>query len=161
LHVLVGPPGAGPPEIGFGGIEYLTMHAWAPTGVLYGFAGTLELGQDETTVPTGSVLLCSRTAACRLTAAFSIDNASQSLNMSAKNATSVVTNAGQLVPSAWTQDAQEFVPVFGFIFTLFVITPLTAAIGVLTDALKEWSPRLRRNRRARKVPTPRRMRDAP
>src|SRR5262245_6109452 len=156
LHVLVGSAGTGlPPAIEFDGVEYLTMHARASAGILYGFAGQLELSPGPTTVPGSPAWLCSKTAPCRLTAVFKIDNASQSLELSAQNVTRVVTNVGQLVPSAWTQNSDKFVPLFRFIFTIFVITPLTPVIGVLTDALKNWSPRPQRDRGARKLPKPR------
>jgi hypothetical protein len=162
LHVLVGPPGTGlPATIEFDRVEYLTMHAWAPAGILYGFAGQLELSPGPSTVPGSPAWLCSNTDPCQLAATFKIDNASQSLELSGQKVTTVVTNGGQLVPSAWNQHSDRFVPLFGFIFTLFVITPLTAVIGVLTDAMKNWSPRRRDDRGPRKLQNPRRVPDAP
>jgi hypothetical protein len=151
LSVLAGPAGMDlPPAVEFDGIAGLQLHARAPAGVLYGFAGQLELTPGPTVVPGNVTLLCSAKAPCPLDAEFDVGAESQSLTVSSNAATSVVTNGGQLVPSAWSQHADIFVPVLGFFFTIFVIPPLGAVIQGLIDALKRWpAPRDGRIKKAK------------
>lgn len=146
LRVQVGPAGSGlPPTVEFSEVEYLHVQAQAPAGILYGFAGQLDLRPGGTTVAGNPSFLCSMHAPCDLSAVFTISNATQSVDVGATKATSVVTNGGQLVPSAWAQNTDRFVPLFGFIFTILVITPLGAVLKVITDALTRWQgPRQRR-----------------
>jgi hypothetical protein len=139
LSVLAGPAGTGlPPAIEFDGIRGLLLHARAPAGILYGFAGQLELTPGPTTVPGNLTLLCSAKAPCPLTVEFDVGAESQSLIVSSNAATSVVTDGGQLVPSAWSQRTDILAPVFGFLFSILVIPPLGAVVQGLIEALKRW-----------------------
>jgi hypothetical protein len=56
------------------------------------------------------------------------------------------------VPSDWTSANGIIAPLLGAGVTVFVITPLGLALGVLTDALKHWQGpfRGRRGRREQK-----------
>jgi hypothetical protein len=126
------------PTFQFGGISTLQLDAWAPTGVLYGFAGQIELNPGGTTVPGNPILLCSRTTTCPLHAVLDIEPSSQALTVSSGAATSVVSNDGQLVPSVWAENSDVLIAAFGFVLTLLFVTPLTAAIQTLARALGRW-----------------------
>ncbi len=153
LPVLVGSAGSGLQHaIEFDGIAYLQLHAQAPAGILYGFAGQLVLNPGQTTVPGSTTLLCSAADPCPLSATFNADTQSQSLVVSSTAAASVVSNGGQLVPSAWAQNADILVPVYGFFFTVAVVPLLGAVVQVLISALLGWTgPRRRRDRGAAKA----------
>jgi hypothetical protein len=153
LPVRVGSPGKGlPPEVDFEGISSLTLHAWAPTGKLQGFAGEIDLDPGGPTVlgsPT-IVSLGSRQT-MPLETSVSINPGSQSFVVHSTQATSVITSSGQLVPSYWSRNTDYLVPVLGGL-----VTVLFNLFGVSTQVLVDAVNRRRgpvqwwRDRRARK-----------
>jgi hypothetical protein len=152
LPVIVGSAGSGPPEVDFKRIGSLTLHAWAQTGKLQGFAGEIDLDPGGPTVlgsPT-IVSLGSRQAV-PLESSVSVNPGSQSFVVHSTEATSVITSTGQLVPSYWARNTDWLVPVLGGL-----VTVLFNLFGVSTQVLVDAVNRRRgpvqwwRDRRARK-----------
>ena len=149
VTVMVGQPGAKPPEFELDGIQSLMLSASGPAGTLQGFTGQLMLTPGATTpLGSSSVVSVSSRGSQALTAVLQVAPGSRSLVVSSPTATSVKTGDSQLLPSEWAQHNDIFVPVLTSWVTAAVITPLGLALGVLTDALKR--PSRRRNRRGRK-----------
>jgi len=154
LPVFVGSTGSGfPPALEFEEIRTLRIRAWATAGNLQGFAGEIDLDPGETTVlghPTIVSLRSSKTPP--LVASLRINPQGRILTVRSKAATSVITNSGQLVPSAWAQNTDFLVPLLGGLLSVLVINPLTVSTQMLMDAMKRCRGPIQwwRGRRARK-----------
>ncbi|MGO8956664.1 MAG: hypothetical protein ACLQFR_04740 [Streptosporangiaceae bacterium] len=169
VSILVGLGGGAPPVLQLAGVGGLAFMASAQSATLQGFAGQLALDPGGTTVSNGpgAVIVCSKNAACPLTATVGIGQvsqspdacplatttgigqASQSLAVCSTAATSVITKNGQLVPSAWARQTEIFAPLLGGIVSALVVGPLTVFMQLLMDALKNWrGPNYRRGKKA-------------
>ena len=149
ITVVVGSAGDAPPALELGGLNGVRLRGSAPAGTLQGFAGQVMLTPGGTSVPGSGTPVSLKAAGHGLSASLGIKPGSQTLSVTAHAATSVMTSAGQLVPSLWSREAAVFGPLLGGFVTAFVVAPLGVAVGVLTDALKRWrGPR--RPRRLRK-----------
>jgi hypothetical protein len=151
LSALVGVAGSGsPPAFVLSGISNLQLRAWAATGQLNGFTGSVRLRPGGTTVPgSASVFLRGRGPASLLTT-LTIGPASGSLTVQSDSAQSVESIDGQLIPSVWSRYAPYLGPVLGGLVTATVVTPLGVSVQELMARLKRWrGPVRRRDRRGK------------
>jgi hypothetical protein len=137
LSIMVGTGGGAPPVLDLGAVsgwELTASHATAAT--LQGFTGQLALHPGTTTVTRGADVTM-RSAG--LTAiAVTVSEGSASLSVHSWRACSVLTQAGELVPSLWTRETALSSPLLGGFVAIFVLGPLTAFMQLVTDRLKNW-----------------------
>jgi hypothetical protein len=148
-----GSPGTMPPALELDGINGLKLHASAPDGTLSQFSGQITLTGWETSVQGSATLVTLRSAgAAKLSAMLNVAPGSQSLTVGPTATASVMTGAGQLIPSVWARESDVFVPVFGVLVTAAVGTPLGTSLKVLMNRFERGpGPRRIRKRKARRA----------
>jgi ketosteroid isomerase-like protein len=140
LHLAIGSAGLGqPPAIELDGIDALTLHASAPFDTLQGLTGQTVLTPGGTTVLGSPTVVALRaTEGDPLAATLDIGPGRQSLVVHSRSVKSVLTDAGELVPSEWERDPGIIVPILGGFIGAFVVTPLGLAVQGLMALLKRW-----------------------
>lgn len=147
VSIMVGRGGGAPPVLDFGDVSGWTLTASHATGAtLQGFTGQLALQPGTTTVTRGEDV--KMRSAGKTALAIVVNQGSASFSVHSKTAASVLTQAGEQVPSFWTRETAIASPVLGGIVAVFVLGPLTAFMQLVTDRLKNWPgpswPRKRR-----------------
>jgi hypothetical protein len=140
LAIVVQTPGAhGSGFVELGGVSSATVTGSAPAALAQGFAGPIVLNPGGTTVIGSPSQVTMRAAGhAVLKATISTGTASQALDLSSGAAGSVVTSAGDLVPSEWARNSDFIVPLFGGVVTLAV-----AVLGGAAQELMAWVRSLR------------------
>jgi hypothetical protein len=144
LVVLIAAAGSGlSPTFQFDGIGSLLLQASAPTGLLQGFTGQVDLGPGAQTAvgPTSTVSLHTELKE-PLDAQLAL-GPGVSLHVKSSAATSVMVNADELVPSEWARNSAVILPLFGGFVTAFVVAPLGVAVQALMGELKRWQDGVR------------------
>jgi hypothetical protein len=163
ISVRIGSAGKGiPPAFEFDGVDTLQLCARAPAAAFQGYSGQVTLDPGGTTgvVPFTAVSLRTSNTirpptadACDssqagphqgLYTALGVQLAHQSLNVHAKAATSVTSNGGELVPSAWDRNSALIGVFFAALVTTFVIAPLGFFIKTFMNTLEQLLPTLLR-----------------
>jgi len=147
MAAVVGSKGSAPPAFELADIAGLTLQASADAGTLQGLTGQITLTPGGTSVQGNATVSLRSRAAAGLSAMLDITPGSQSLTVTSTAAASVMTSAGQLVPSEWSRETVVFGPLLGGLVTALVVTPLGVSLGVLTDAVKRWPVPRRRGRK--------------
>jgi hypothetical protein len=147
VSIMVGRGGGAPPVLELGDVSGWKLTASHATGAtLQGFTGQLALQPGTTTVTRGEDVKMRSAGTTAL--AITVNRGSANLSVHSKAAASVLTQAGELVPSFWTRETAITSPVLGGFVAVFVLGPLTAFMQLVTDRLKNWPgpswPRRRR-----------------
>lgn len=144
LAVSIGTPGArNSPLIEMGSISSVAVAASAPEASAQGFAGQIVLNPGGTTIVGGPSQVTMRaTGGAALRATVSTGTGGQSLDVSGA-AGSVITSAGERVPSEWARNSSIVVPLFGGVVTL-AVAALSGAAQELMACVKGLRPRFRR-----------------
>jgi hypothetical protein len=148
VAAVMGSRGSNPSSFEFDTIDGLTVDASSRTGTLQGFTSQITLTPGGTSVQGSGTAVSLRSAAAGLSATLGDKPGSQSLTVTSTAAASVMTGAGELVPSEWARETVVFGPLLGGFVTALVVTPLGVSLGVLTDALKRWPGPRRRGRKS-------------
>ncbi len=157
LRLVIGSAGRlSPPFLEFARISSMTVRAWAPVATADGFTGPITLSPGGTTivsVPADVSMRGDSNAA--LAATVSLGALGPPVQVQSGGATSVVTSAGELVPSEWARDPGIAGPLLGAFVTAFVVSPFGVSVQVFMGLIsrspawlrRRWPPMRRRLQR--------------
>jgi hypothetical protein len=128
------------PIFEFTGVQGLTMSAVGQSAAIQGFSGQLNLDPGSQTFTHGPehVSVAAPPDAGPVQTRLQTGQDVQKLTLLSTGVTSVLTDAGQAVPSAWARLTAVFAPLLGGYVTATVFGPVTAFIQLFTDGLKKW-----------------------
>jgi hypothetical protein len=156
VTAIVGSKGIGqPPGFEFRQVSSLTVSATGPAATLDGVTGQLELDPGGTSGLVASDAVAMRaheSAPLVTTLSIGPGPGASSLSTTSPGTTSVLTGAGQLVPSYWARHTAILVPLLGGFVTTFVVGPLGAWLKFQSEALLSWPWPFRRPRRPESQP---------
>jgi hypothetical protein len=145
LAVVIGAPGGqNSPLAEVSSISSLSVTASAPDTQTQGFTGSIVLDPGGTTIIGSPAQVSMRAAGgAALGTAISTGTGGQSLRVRSGAAGSVITSAGEHVPSEWARNNDVVVPLFAGAVTLAVAV-LSGAAQELMAWVRGWRPLFRR-----------------